>query len=182
LRTEPAPGLSFSLSAFYNEYDDLRTIEFDSGPATLNLTWGNNLEGNTYGFEAWADYQALPWWHLSASFNALSEHFRFKPGASGLLGTAQLGDDPSMSATLRSSMNLTGDLGLDADLRYVGPLPDPQVPDYLELNTTLWWNLSDTTRLSLSGFNLLHARHLEFPASEANAVPRSFAVGLQWRF
>ncbi len=176
-------NVSFSLSAFYNDYDDLRSVEIVSGPAFLNLAWGNNLEGTTYGFEAWADYQALSWWHLSASFDELSEHFKFKQGATAPgIGTAQLGDDPSQSATLRSSMNLTDAAGFDADLRYAGALPDPHVPAYVELNTNLWWNLSDTTRLSLSGFNLLHARHLEFPSTEADAVPRSYSVGLQWRF
>ena len=182
-RMELDPGISFSLSAFYNDYDDLRSIEIVPGPAFLNLTWGNDLEGHTYGFEAWADYQALPWWHLSASFDELSEHFKFKPGATAPgIGTAQLGDDPSQSASLRSSMNLTDAVGFDADLRYVGSLPDPHVPAFVELNSSLWWNVSDTTRLSLSGFNLLHAHHQEFPVSEANAVPRSFSVGLQWRF
>ena len=174
---------SFSLSAFYNDYDDLRSVELLSAGPPLVLSWGNNLQGHTYGFEAWADYQALPWWHLSASFDQLSEDFRFKPGATApFVGVAQLGDDPAQSATLRSSMNFTGDAGLEADLRYVGPLPNPHLPDYVELDANVWWNVTDTTRLSVSGFNLLHARHLEFPASEANAVPRSYSVGLQWRF
>jgi iron complex outermembrane receptor protein len=174
--------LSGSISAFYNAYDDLRTIELVSGPATLNLSWGNGLAGHTLGFEAWGDYQLTPWWRLSASFEELAEHFNFTPGASGLIGASQLGDDPEQSAALRSSVNLGDSVTLAADLRYVGPLPDPHVPAYVEFNTSIGWNVSDDVRLSLSGFNLLHARHQEFPASEANAVPRSFSVGLQWRF
>ena len=181
-RYEVAERFSVSLSAFYNDYDDLRTVEI-LGVAPLSLTWGNNLEGHTYGFEAWADYQMAPWWRLSASFDQLSERFRFKPGATAtFLGTAQLGDDPKQSATLRSTMDILHDVGLSADLRYVGPLPDPHLPDYVELDANVWWNMSDTTRVSLSGFNLLHARHFEFPQSEATAVPRSWSVGLQWRF
>lgn len=181
-RAQITPQISFSLSAFYNFYSDLRTIELVSGPAQLNLAWGNNLEGRTLGFEAWADYQATPWWHLSASFDVLAEKFNFTPGASGLIGVSQLGDDPRNSATLRSSMNLTQDIGLNLDLRYVSELPDPQLPAYVELNSGVWWKVSDSVRLALSGFNLLHARHYEFPSSEANAIPRSFAVGLQWHF
>jgi iron complex outermembrane receptor protein len=61
-------------------------------------------------------------------------------------------------------------------------LPNPRVASYIELNSSIGWNVNDAIRLSLSGFNLLHNRHMEFPASEANAVPRSYAVGLQWRF
>ena len=181
-RAQINPSFSVSLSAFYNDYNDLRSIELTTGAATLNLTWGNKLRGTTLGFEAWADYQILPWWHLAASIEELSENFNFAPGASGLIGVSQLGDDPHTSAALRSSMNLSSDVGLDADLRYVGALPDPHLPDYVELNSSIWWNASDSVRLSLSGFNLLHARHWEFPPTEATAVPRSFAVGLQWRF
>ena len=182
-RVQFGPQVSVSISGFYNDYSNVRTVEVATGPATLlNLTWGNNLGGNAYGFEAWADYQPLPWWRLSASFNELSEHFAFAPTASLTgIGVAQIGDDPTNSATLRSSMNISDDVTFDADLRYVGTLPKPRVPSYVELNASIGWNLSDSVRLSLSGFNLLHAKHQEFPAPDANAVPRSFAAGLQWR-
>jgi len=181
-RAQIAPRLTMSVSAFYNTYDKLKTIEIVPGPATLNLSWGNNLRGDSYGFEAWADYQVMDWWHLSASFDELVEHFGFAPGATGILGPSQLGDDPRNSATLRSSMNLSPDVQWEADLRHVGALPNPRVASYIELNSSIGWNVNDAIRLSLSGFNLLHNRHMEFPASEANAVPRSYAVGLQWRF
>jgi iron complex outermembrane receptor protein len=171
-----------SLSLFYNDYDDLRSVELTTGPAFLNLVWGNGLAGHTLGFEVWGEYQLASWWRLAASFDELSEHFNFKPGASGLVGVSQLGDDPEHSAALRSAMNLGDDVNFDAELRYVGALPDPAVPSFVELNASVGWNVRDDVRLSLSGFNLLHARHLEFPAPGANAVPRSYSVGLQWRF
>jgi len=182
LRMQPTEQMSFSVSAFYNDYDNLRSIEFNQGASFLPFHWDNLLKGYTYGLEAWSDYQLLPWWRLTASFIELNEHFNFKPGSSQLLGVAQIGDDPEQRASLKSSINLGPDVSLDADIRYVGTLPNPHVPDYVELNTRIGWNVSDTVQLSLSGFNLLHARHLEFPASEANAVPRSFSVNLQWRF
>jgi iron complex outermembrane receptor protein len=174
--------ISFSVSGFYNFYSNLRNIEIISGPAFLNLQWGNGLRGHTYGFGVWGQYQFLPWWRLSASFNELIENFSFKPGATTILGAAQLGDDPEQTASLRSSMNLGDAVTLDLDLRYVSALPAPRVPSYVELGASIGWNVSDELRLSLSGYNLLHPRHQEFPATQANAVPRSFAAELQWRF
>ena len=56
------------------------------------------------------------------------------------------------------------------------------LPAYGELNTRVAWNLTDKLQLAISGFNLLHARHQEFPASNATAVPRSVFVGLRWGF
>jgi iron complex outermembrane receptor protein len=159
--------------------DDLRSIE----PAPVGfipLDWGNLLKGSTYGVEAWGDYQVTAWWRLSASYNWLSEHFKFKPGASGLLGVRQLGDDPAHQASLRSSMNVGRAFTLDADLRYAGQLPDPHVASFVELNGRIGWRISETVTLSLSGFNLLHDHHMEFPG--ADAVPRSMMAGLQWRY
>ena len=181
-RIQPTENLSFSLSAYYNDYNDLRSIEIT--PITLfPITWGNKLQGSTYGVEAWGDYQIFPWWRLSASLNALREHFDFAAGSTGAaLGVSQIGDDPHETATLRSRIDMLSNVNFDWDLRYVSKLPNPIVPAYVELNASIGWNVSQTVRLSLSGFNLLHARHQEFPASVADAVPRSFSVGLQWRF
>jgi iron complex outermembrane recepter protein len=181
VRAQTTATTSFRLSVFYNVYDDLRSIE--PTPTTiLPLYWGNLLQGETYGLEAWGGYQATPWWKLAASFEELIEHFRFKPGSSDLLGTAQIGDDPENRASIRSAMNLPHHLTLDATLRYVGVLPDPHLKAYAELNGRVGWNVTDNVVLALSGFNLLHPRHLEFPASEAYAVPRSYSLSLEWNF
>jgi iron complex outermembrane recepter protein len=175
--------MSVSLSAYYNRYDNLRTIELTTGAATLlNLTWGNNLRGETHGFDLWGEYRLTDWWRLSASLSELVEHFNFRPGASGIVGVSQLGDDPEQTATLRSSMNLSPSVSLDLGLRYVAELPNPRVPAFVEGDASIGWSVSDDLRLSLSGYNLLHAKHYEFPPSDATAVPRSFTVGLQWRF
>jgi len=178
-RAQLFPRASFSITSFYSVYDDLRSVE--PAPAGfIPLDWGNLLKGSTYCVEAWGDYQLTRWWRLTASYNWLSEHFRFKPGASGLLGVQQLGDDPAHQASLRSSMNIGRAITLDANLRYVGQLPAPYVPSFVELNGRIGWKVTERATLSLSGFNLLHERHLEFPG--ADAVPRSVIAGLQWRY
>ena len=180
-RIQPLPRLSFSVSTFYNDYHDLKSIA-TAPTGFIPLHWANGMEGDTYGLEAWGDYRLTDWWKLTASFNILEENLRFKPGASALLGVAQAGDDPEHQASLRSSMNLPRDITFDADLRYVDALPDPHVPAYVELNSRIGWNVTKRVQLSLSGFNLLHDRHLEFPAPAANAVPRSFFAEVRWRF
>ncbi|HEX7945128.1 MAG TPA: TonB-dependent receptor, partial [Phenylobacterium sp.] len=146
------------------------------------LHWGNEMFGKTYGVDVWADYRVAPWWRISLSYSDLTKQLKFRPGSSGLLGTAQAGDDPRYRASLRSSMNLGPAVTLDGTLRYVSALPDPRVRAYTELDGRIGWHINDQVQLSVSGFNLLHKRHLEFPAAMANAVPRSFVVGLQWGF
>ncbi|KQX17603.1 hypothetical protein ASD17_17870 [Sphingomonas sp. Root1294] len=97
-----------------------------------------------------------------------------------MLGVTQVGNDPKHRVTLRSSMDIGSRINLDADLRYVGALPNPHVPGYVELGARIGYMINEQAELSVSGFNLLHKRHYELPATQANAVPRSLFVALKW--
>jgi iron complex outermembrane receptor protein len=181
-RAQPSSRLTISVAAFYNVYDHLKNIAVAPG-GFLPLRWGNMMQGQTYGAEVWGNYQVTSWWRVSASFNELAERLRFAPGASQLTGIAQAGDDPAHQATLRSSFEMAHGFTFDADLRYVSALPNPQVPAYVELDSRLGWNITPRIQIALSGFNLLHASHFEFPASEgATAIPRTFLAQLRWHF
>ena len=180
VRAQPTSAVSLSVTAFYHLYDDLRTIEVGTGPAFLNFFWGNQLEGHTKGIEAWASASPLPWWTLSAGATLLREKFRFKSGATGpFAGTSQNGVDPRHQYTLRSSMDLGDALMLDLDFRAVGRLRNGGVPAYAELGGRLAWNVSDRLTLSLSGANLLHRRHVEYPGGDD--ISRKLLLGLEWR-
>jgi iron complex outermembrane receptor protein len=179
LRSQLSPRARFSVSGFYNEYDDLRSVELT--PVTfLPLVFDNKLRGHTYGVEAWGDYDLAPWWRLSGGVTYLDQKYRFRAGSSRLAGPGQAGDDPKYQASLKSAMNLGARATLDAALRYVSPMPDPRVSDYVELNARLAWNLTERVQVSISGRNLLHDRHVEYP--QGAAIPRSAFVDLQWRF
>jgi iron complex outermembrane receptor protein len=181
LRAQIGSKASVSASAYYNIYDDIRSIEPAAG-GFIPLHWGNGIRGPTYGLEAWADYRVTDWWRLSAGLNLMGEHFRFEPGASGLLGLSQVGDDPGQVAKLNSSMTLPHGVTLDAFLRYYSALPDPHVPAYAEVNARLGWAVTKHLQLAVSGRNLLNPKHQEFPAPQANAVPRSVFASLNWGF
>jgi len=181
-RGQPAAIVSISASMFYNRYDDLRTVNVGPPPSYLPLSWGNDMQGETYGVEAWADIQVTDWWRLSPGVRSLHEQLRFKPGYVPIVGVTQAGDDPSAQGFLTSSMDLGSLVTFDASLRYVDALPDPQLPGYYELSARVGWRVSSKLELSLSGQNLLHARHLEYPAPAGEAVPRSAMLGIRWGF
>lgn len=180
IRAQPMSGLSFSATGFYHHYDDLRSIELGTGPASaLNLFWANGLKGNSYGLEAWASASPLSWWTLSAGAMLLHEDFDFKEGATlPAVGTWQNGVDPRHRFTLRSSMDLNDAITFDMDLRTVGRLRHTDVSGYTELGGRLAWNASDHLTLSLSGANLLHDRHVEYPGGDD--ISRKVLVGLEW--
>jgi iron complex outermembrane recepter protein len=182
-RAQPLKHLSFSISTFYNIYDQLRSIEVAPNGGFLPLHFGNMMYGDTYGVEAWATYQLTDWWRISAGMNVQHENLKFRSGSSGLGGIAFAGDDPNHQESIRSSMNLTDDITWDADLRNVGKLPSPEVPNYFELNSRLAWHATKSFVVSLTGMNLLHAHHVEFDMSTgAVEIPRSFLIQTQWRF
>jgi iron complex outermembrane receptor protein len=160
-RSQPSAKSSVSVSAFYNVYNDLRSAEYSPGPA-LPAMFANRMAGNTYGVEAWGNYQILQWWRLSLGGNWLHENLHFDPGSSDITGIEIAGDDPSYQAALRSTMTFARSGLLYLDLRHVGALPNPASPSYTELNAHVSWTFSPAMTLVLTGSNLVHPHHLEF--------------------
>jgi iron complex outermembrane receptor protein len=180
-RVQPTSNLSLSASVFYNVYDDLRTIEIS--PVTLfPLRWDNLMEGETYGLEAWAKWQVTEWWRLAPGVRLLHKSLEFSPGASELLGIEQSGNDPRSQALLSSSMDFGPRLTFDTTLRYVDALPNPRLHSYYELNASLGWHVWRALDISISGFNLLNSRHLEYLAGSAEYIRRSVIAQARWRF
>lgn len=179
LRWQAATSLSLSMSLFYNEYRGLRNIEI-TPPTLIPLYWGNGIDGNTLGLDAWGEYRPTPWWRLAFGYSYLEKHLDFKPGASQILGAFQAGNDPRHRATLRSSMDLGDRVTLDADFRYQSRLPNPGLAAYAELDVRLGFLVTNQLELAISGRNLLHEHHEEF--SPGGSIPRSFHAGLMWRF
>lgn len=171
---------TLSLATFYNVYDRLRNIERIPSPI-LSLQWGNGLEADSYGVEAWGQYAVAPWWRLDAAVSWYRREARFRNGAATFFGVAQLGNDPEWRASLGSAFDLGGNVTLDGQLRYVGVLPDPRVPAFTELNVRLAWQPVARVTLALAGLNLLRASHREF-AEPALPVPRRVEAQVQWRF
>jgi iron complex outermembrane recepter protein len=170
-RARPNDRVSWSLSTFYDDYDDLRSIEGTPG-TFFPLHWDNLIEGSTYGLEAWANIQVTDAWRLSPGFRSLHKRLEFKPDAVPLVGLEQVGNDPTSQASLKSSLSL-GRFGFDAMLRYVGKLPAPVADDYTELSARVSLKYSDKLTFSLNGFNLLDDSHLEYASPTANRIRRS---------
>ncbi|HEX5046464.1 MAG TPA: TonB-dependent receptor [Gammaproteobacteria bacterium] len=179
-RSQPSASMSWSVSTFYNDYDDLRSIE-PNAVTVLPLHWDNQMHGHTYGVELWANFQVTSWWRLSPGVRTLSKHLRFDDESSELLGVAQAGNDPRYRVSLKSAM-VFGRVSLDMMLRHVAKLPSPEAPDYTELDARLAWRVSEPLELALTGASLLHEQHLEYALPTAREIPRSVYVEARWAF
>ncbi|HEX5539200.1 MAG TPA: TonB-dependent receptor, partial [Methylophilaceae bacterium] len=55
-RAQPLPNISYSVTAFYSEYDDLRTLS--PNPVGFGFVFDNQATGTTHGVEMWGRWQA----------------------------------------------------------------------------------------------------------------------------
>ncbi|NJC40557.1 iron complex outermembrane receptor protein [Brevundimonas alba] len=157
-RATPTPQISFSINAFYNVYDDLRTVSIT--PATfLPLRLTNNGEAETWGVEAWGSYDVSDGWRLSAGLSTLNKEYDAKITPDDISGLVSIGDDPEYQLLLRSQSDLTDSLELDVRLRAVDDLASTE--GYVEADARLGWRMTDRLELSLTGQNLIEERRYE---------------------
>lgn len=179
-RAQIAATLFSSLSAFYNVYDHLRSTTVSPPDPDFGLPfpffYENNLEGETYGIEVTLTWQALEWWKLHTAYNYLEGDIRVKAGRADFNNALNETADPKHRFSLRSSMELTEDVTLDAGYRWIDGFTYNNAgtaegfPGYQELEVSLGWTLSPTLRLSVTGQNLLHDKHEEYPISGGTRV------------
>jgi iron complex outermembrane receptor protein len=172
--------LALDVATYVNHYDDLRTQEVVPGaPITLM----NMMNALTRGIETTASVQIAPRWQVHASHTYFWKELTFDPGSTDPTHGTSEGNDPSNIFKLRSSVNATARIELDAFFRYVGALPQPNVDAYSELDMRAGYRLRPGWDLSLIGANLLHDRHLEFIAgTPPETYERSVTLRSVWRF
>jgi iron complex outermembrane receptor protein len=182
-RLQPIQRLSLSLAGFYNDYDNIRSVEQVSPPAPLPIALGNGQRGNSYGAEFTADYRATDRLRLRAGYTELQIHIRPKSGSTDVSKGSVESSDPNHQFFLRSSLDLPGHFQFDAALRYVTHLANQGVPAYAELDARLAWEPIPKLEFSIVGQNLLHHRHPEFGAVAARQeIERGVYGKALWRF
>jgi iron complex outermembrane recepter protein len=197
-RAQIGPKLAASVSAFYNDYQHLRSTTATPTTAVYvfpyPIFFQNNLEGETHGLEISASYQMLEWWRLHAGYDLLQEHLHVRPGEVDATGATNETADPQQQVALRTSMDLPRNMTFDAALRWVdalhinsGPTSGPvvgTVPSYFELDSGIAWHATRSLELSLVGRNLLHAQHPEygFPSPTREQIRRSVFGRITWGY
>lgn len=175
-RAQPSPNLSYSVTAFYQDWDRLR-----SGQTPPDAHVQNMIHGHTSGIEAWATWQPARRWRLAGGVTTLDKDLRLKPGSTDPVGPSNLGDDPNYQWMLRSTSNLDDRQAVDVTVRRVAALPTAQVPAYTAVDLHYGLRLSQGLDLSVRLRNLLDAAHPEFGAAPGRGeIGRSAFVQLRW--
>jgi iron complex outermembrane recepter protein len=180
-RVHPLEHASFDLALFYNDYDDLRTIEGAPG----GLVPLNNMRGETYGAEFSANFTITKDWKLSAGYTALKMQLHQNSPAAIPGSENAEGDSPQNQLHLRSFLDLPYHLQFDNMVYYVDKLANRGVPSYVRWDVRLGWRPTPNFELSLNVQNLLDDRHPEFGPNylvSPTEIERSIYAKATWRF
>ncbi len=189
-RYVPTQAFSLDITTFYNDYDNVRSLEkgdleFKGTYLEQPVYFGNEFSAHTYGVEISGTWQAAQWVKLDLAYAYL---------VSDMEEGGQVGDEPQHQASLRSAFTSGKDLDLDIWLRYVDDVSSIysaldsglfEIDAYLTLDVRLAWRPAANWELSLVGQNLLEPSHLEF-VQESFTLPteveRSIYAKLAYQF
>ena len=193
-RFVPGRRYSLDIAFFYNVYKDLRTDEMGEplhipsifsipniNVIPLNIV--NQYHENGYGLEISSQLAITQWWKLSISYSWL----KLRLHTSRVVNDIEIKENnvPRNQFSIRSYMDLSSNLQIDAMLFHVDALDGLDVPGYTRLDIRLGWHPLKNLSLSLKLENLLDNRHPEFSnigALRASEIPRSFYGKLTWHF
>ena len=186
-RTQPVDQMTFDVSAFYNDYDKLRSIEpLTAGPVGPSRV-ENKSFGETYGAEISAKFQVFKRWRLEGNYSYLNIQVHREAGSRDVT-SEQMAEksSPRNQFSIRSLLDLPWNVQFDGTLRYVDTLPGPQIPSYLTLDLRLAWSPRKDLEIAIVGQNLLDDHHPEFAptfvGTQRTEVQRSFYGTVVWHF
>jgi iron complex outermembrane receptor protein len=195
-RAQPVERLSVDLTAFFDNYDSLVSIEnlpafFEPNtiPPVLVFpkSYSNKMYGTTQGIEASVEWKATSRWTLSPGYSFLEMHLHTQVSSLDTVSVADAqGSNPGHQAQLRSRVELSNNFTWDTNAYFVGRLPAHLLSSYTRLDSQLTWRLAEGVQLSLIGQNLLRDHHAEFndqfQSVNSSLIKRSAYAKVTWRF
>jgi iron complex outermembrane recepter protein len=191
-RVEPTRSLSFDVTGFYNDYENLivavpnpTRMETSYGLPHLlvSSTWQSEGRGDTHGIELSTQWRVTESWRLAASYSYLDT----------ALNTASeaLGKSPEQQFQVRSYLDLPFHLQLNGVLYFVDRSTTPlansldEIPAYARADLGVVWRPSRWLEMGVWGENLLKSEHVEFSSQQSSVlteVPRSVLAKITLRF
>jgi iron complex outermembrane receptor protein len=173
-RFTPTEKISVDLTAFYNEYDELRTTDVTTPAPPLAAVFENNMEGNTHGIEIDTHWKVSNRLDINANYSWLEVDLDLVGGSRDAISQSTQDASPRHQANIW----FTGDLGnrmeLDAGIRYVDSIETfgfPKTDSYVAFDARLGWSPRKGVELSLAGQNLLDGSHPEFNPDFIFSIP-----------
>ena len=192
------PHWTLDVALYHNEYNRLPLpvmtafdpVFVDGVPYPVSYAVDNSLSGEvrakTRGGEVSLAGKLAPWWQVDLSWS----HFTYSVEKDPFTGqphtlVVRLDGTPRDQFMLRTGIDLPGEVSINGVLRHTTDL-GVGIPAYTEADLKVTYQAAPGVDVSLSGQNLLHARHATFTESAypnpVNYVPRSVSAELRYRF
>jgi iron complex outermembrane recepter protein len=175
-KTQPGKNISISLSTFFNQYDNIRSVEPGPPPSGFPYRLGNGVKGDTYGAEVSFIQQVTSAWRLRGGYTFLKKELSVKSTSNDQNNASAESNDPSHHFLIQSTLQASEKILIGTVLRYVSELPSPRVKEYFGLDIQFTFKVNKMIQLNLTGQNLLQDHHTEFIPSSgiAKGIERSF--------
>jgi iron complex outermembrane receptor protein len=196
-RFQPVRTLALDLTAFYNRYSDLRTVDIQPaqteilpwlGPAVvLQGLFSNAALGRTVGLESSIQWSPTSSVRFIGGYSLFDSRLWSDTGSPppAWLNIPFLLPDPSHRFQFRALFDLTRKLELDASLYAVSSVPGYAIPAYLRPDLRLGWRITPALELTLKAENLLNRPHYEYLDEgwgASSRFGRRSYVALLWHF
>lgn len=189
-RIRPTNNTSFDLSAFINDYDNLRTFEFGAPQITaagpiVPLISQNLGAGQTYGFELSSTWDVTSLWSLKGSYTYTDLDLHTKEGSTDITIASEKDKIPKNQFNIRSNLKITDDIEWTNTVYYVDKLPFYSVDDYLRYDMGINWHVDKGIDVSLVGQDLFNNSHQEFgPSIQSvpNLIERNIYAKITFRY
>ncbi|BHH82002.1 TonB-dependent receptor plug domain-containing protein [Desulforhopalus sp. 52FAK] len=187
-RWQPQRSLSFDVATFYNDYDEIRTIEPQMSPYVdldgipvyvMPSEFDNKAEGESYGIEIQSTWQPIDSVKFIGSYSYIELELTHSSN-SARAGQSFASEEyaPTHQFQLRNYWDLFPSLSLNSELYYVSSLGKGEIDSYLRFDTLLSWQALDNLGLTIGAENLFGSSHQEFFNSQSNIVasevPRTY--------
>ena len=191
-RVSPRDDLLFDIALFYNDYDDLRSIELSTPEFGLLPGYvphlripfiaRNNTVAQTYGIEIAADWRPVDWWRTHLSYSYLNVDFDVNDRAFDIISGLQEGDSPEHQIHWSNYFQVTDDVELSFTLRYVDELSTLGVDDYFTADARVAWQIRENMKLSILGQNLFDSERAEFAPTFVNTLATETELSVFGKF
>src|SRR5262249_16473217 len=125
-RRQWSPNWLTDVTIFYNDYERLSTLSLESPSVAFNPTHvilpiglTNLTEGETFGFEAVANWRARDNLNFSAAYSVLKMNLSGPPSTQAIASEAAEGQSPQQQFNIRSQWDINQQLAFDTTLYYV---------------------------------------------------------------
>lgn len=186
----PRENMTADITAFYNKYDNVQTIEDDFGnPFVENggvyfpLFFDNKAESEAYGIEFATDIQITDRWKMRGAYTLFEIQSEIDADSTDIFFSETDESTPRTQFNLRSYLDLTEEWELDSGFYFVDTVPFTGNRSYFRGDLRVGYNPSDNLRFSLgvqNAFEDQHAEEGEGIIGSGSEVERNVYASITW--